>query len=387
MKCLFCNSEIPDDSIYCPECGKIQEKPQNTSAAAFCPNCGSGLEPGSIFCSECGTRVDGQPEQPKTAPQTVPQQSTASLGNVSQVPGAAPPKGKGHIVVLVFLAIALAIVALIVFAVKSIFFPSPEADQPASQEIEEYLLEEDSPLEEGTSVNEEEVDLSDVDYNLLENPDLTLEGMVKTAKNGGKVLQWKNELTFYGQNETGERILMEDTANAYIDSSILPDGFLDTISANNQVSIKGSLHFSGNDLYISPIYVYDSDGNDMVAAFLDAKAKADAAAKSAPAPKADTGSDYILPQSSSRLLTRSDISGLSLQEINYAKNEIYARHGRLFKSNELQSYFDSKSWYNGTIDPDSFSQSLLSDVEKKNAEYLSDVEFSMNPDGYQLDAH
>lgn len=214
---------------------------------------------------------------------------------------------------------------------------------------------------------------------------------MKTAKSGGKVLQWKNELTFYGQNESGERILMEDTTNAYIDSSILPEGFLDTVSANNQISIKGSLHFSGNDLYISPIYVYDSDGNDMVAAFLDTKSKAAARANSNSGSGRNSGSsgnsDYVLPQSSSRLLGKSDISGLSLQEINYAKNEIYARHGRLFKSDELQTYFNSKSWYNGTISPDSFSESLLSDVEKKNVEYLSDIEFGMSPGGYQLDAH
>lgn len=36
--------------------------------------------------------------------------------------------------------------------------------------------------------------------------------------------------------------------------------------------------------------------------------------------------DYILPQSASYLLTESDIEGLDIREINYAKNEIYARH-------------------------------------------------------------
>ncbi len=98
-----------------------------------------------------------------------------------------------------------------------------------------------------------------------------------------------------------------------------------------------------------------------------------------------TNSDYILPQSTSRLLSSDDISELSLREINYAKNEIYARHGRMFHSSELQNYFNSKSWYHGTIDPDSFGESLLSDIEKRNAEFLATTEFSMNPNGYQLD--
>ena len=55
-------------------------------------------------------------------------------------------------------------------------------------------------------------------------------------------------------------------------------------------------------------------------------------------PKKD--SEYIIPDSNSRYLTESDISGLSLQQLNYAKNEIYARRGRKFDSVELQEYLE-----------------------------------------------
>lgn len=99
--------------------------------------------------------------------------------------------------------------------------------------------------------------------------------------------------------------------------------------------------------------------------------------------------DYILPNSNAAYLTQADLAGMTIQEINYAKNEIYARHGRRFKSQELTNYFTSKSWYQGTYDPDDFdahySASVLNDYEKKNAELLRQVEFSMNPNGYQLD--
>ena len=101
--------------------------------------------------------------------------------------------------------------------------------------------------------------------------------------------------------------------------------------------------------------------------------------------------EYILPESNSRYLTDSDIEGMSLREINYAKNEIYARHGRKFTSEELQTYFDSKSWYTGKYDPadfdENYSSSTLNNYEKKNAEFLSDKEFSIEPNGYQLDAN
>ena len=100
---------------------------------------------------------------------------------------------------------------------------------------------------------------------------------------------------------------------------------------------------------------------------------------------------YILPESNTRYLTEKDIEGLSLREINYAKNEIYARHGRKFKSQELQTYFNSKSWYEGKYDPTDFdknySSSVLNTYEKKNAEFLSDKEFAIDSKGYQLDAN
>lgn len=94
--------------------------------------------------------------------------------------------------------------------------------------------------------------------------------------------------------------------------------------------------------------------------------------------------DYILPDSGTRLLTDSDVEGLSLQQINYAKNEIYARHGRKFNSRELQDYFNSKSWYNGTIDPDDFTDGMLSSIEQQNVQFLSEKEYEIDPNGYSL---
>lgn len=364
MKCQYCNTEIPDDAVFCPECGKPTEKSETENT--YCPNCGKELEPGAIFCPECGFHAAVQEEPPEPQERELP-----------PVQNPVQPKGKGHIVILVFILVAAAIVALIALAVKVFLFGGRSGipDIMNESQIQNYL---ESDEETEAAENDEEADLSDVDYNLLENDQLSLEGIIKTAKNGGRVLQWKEPVTFYGSNASGERILMKDTKNAYIDNTVLPDGFLDTISANKQIAINGILYFNENNLYISPLYVYDSSGNDMVAEYYDSKNKVTAE---------NSNSDYILPQSSSRLLDSSDISGLSLQEINYAKNEVYARHGRRFKSAELQNYFNSKSWYNGTIDPDSFNEGMLSDVEKKNVEYLREVEFGMAPNGYQLDAH
>ena len=106
-------------------------------------------------------------------------------------------------------------------------------------------------------------------------------------------------------------------------------------------------------------------------------------------PEDTVNSEYIIADSATRLLTNSDIQGLTVRELNYAKNEIYARHGRKFDSQELRNYFESKSWYVGKYDGSSFdanySDQFLSDIEKRNAEFLKDAENSAQIGGYQLD--
>lgn len=104
--------------------------------------------------------------------------------------------------------------------------------------------------------------------------------------------------------------------------------------------------------------------------------------------KADS-KEYVCPTSNSALLTDADIKGLSSQELNYAKNEIYARHGRMFDSQELQDYFNSKSWYKGIYSASDFdanySGSLLTEVERKNVEFLRNAENNASTGGYELD--
>ncbi len=99
-----------------------------------------------------------------------------------------------------------------------------------------------------------------------------------------------------------------------------------------------------------------------------------------------TDGDYIISDSDSRELSEKDIESLTLKELNYAKNEIYARHGRIFESRELNDYFQSKSWYKGTVNPEDFSEDVLTEAEKKNVILLKEKELAIDPAGYPLDA-
>ncbi len=81
--------------------------------------------------------------------------------------------------------------------------------------------------------------------------------------------------------------------------------------------------------------------------------------------------DYVFMDSSKRLLTEEDLEGLTDEELRIGRNEIVARHGRRFSDKDLQEYFDSKSWYKGTVEADDFDRKVkLSDIENENMEFI-----------------
>lgn len=84
------------------------------------------------------------------------------------------------------------------------------------------------------------------------------------------------------------------------------------------------------------------------------------------APKSSSGTDssYVIPGSDSNLITEQQLSSMDAATIRLARNEIYARHGLIFKSSDLQEYFSKKSWYHGTVS--NAAQISLNQTEKKN---------------------
>ncbi len=90
--------------------------------------------------------------------------------------------------------------------------------------------------------------------------------------------------------------------------------------------------------------------------------------------------DFVFPDSGMREIDVEELYDLSKEQCDIARNEIYARHGRKFKNEELQEYFNSKSWYEPKYEPDSFPESLLNQYEKKNAGMILQYE---KKKGYQ----
>ena len=85
--------------------------------------------------------------------------------------------------------------------------------------------------------------------------------------------------------------------------------------------------------------------------------------------------DYILANSGTKLLTNDDIKGMSKHDLALARNEIYARHGRKFQTEEYSKYFSGKSWY--SINPNynySDDDSNLNSIEVKNVQFILNAE-------------
>ena len=69
--------------------------------------------------------------------------------------------------------------------------------------------------------------------------------------------------------------------------------------------------------------------------------------------------------------TLQDLSILDSYGLKITRNEIFARHGRMFNDQELQEYFKRQQWYVPQIAANDFDTSCLNEVEKYNVNLIS----------------
>ena len=62
--CAKCGSALPEEAVFCPNCGSKVERP------CKCASCGFILDSDAVFCSNCGSKVESMQRQ--NAPDSVP---------------------------------------------------------------------------------------------------------------------------------------------------------------------------------------------------------------------------------------------------------------------------------------------------------------------------
>ena len=79
---------------------------------------------------------------------------------------------------------------------------------------------------------------------------------------------------------------------------------------------------------------------------------------------------YLIANSHKEYLSEESVSKYSKEYLRFARNEILARHGRVFEDKNLQNYFKNTTWYQ----PDKNAKIQLNDYEKANLSLMKNAE-------------
>lgn len=77
------------------------------------------------------------------------------------------------------------------------------------------------------------------------------------------------------------------------------------------------------------------------------------------------------PEASDKIITDSVLYDLSSEELKIMRNEIFARHGFIFKPGSVNDYFNKQSWYTPKL---SNVETLLTNIEKDNIKKIKNWE-------------
>ena len=153
--------------------------------------------------------------------------------------------------------------------------------------------------------------------------------------------------------------LLQKPPSTETTSGSIPELTASSETASIPVSVDTSGQIPSTDTYVERFQSAEHD-ND--------------AEETAPQATSHANEDYILPHSADTLLTETDLIGLTTDELAYARNEIYARHGRMFITQKYQDYFNGKSWYEPKYTPEKFdtlTSALMTSLEITNATFIS----------------
>ncbi|WP_394692600.1 YARHG domain-containing protein [Hyphobacterium sp.] len=79
--------------------------------------------------------------------------------------------------------------------------------------------------------------------------------------------------------------------------------------------------------------------------------------------------DYIWPETARVYVDPADVVSLSPEMMRLARNEIFARHGRIFVSEDLQAFFGARDWYRPIT-----GEPQLSEIEAANVRLIHSIE-------------
>lgn len=339
-----------------------------------CNVCGEWLDADARFCEFCGAQLEEKKEeQPKEQPKERPvEQPKEQPKERTKERPEDKPKEKSR--AYYYLAIGCGVLVILLF-MKTVLFGKKQPERDYAAETQTFIERETETEEEyiiSQWVTEKEVrkeEEPEADIDAVHNRNCRISGLFfYTDSMDAPVLVLDDLVSLYVNSTDGEQVYYGAVSQICFGTCAIGKKKLKKYN-NVKVDVTGSLWAEDDVVYV--------DVQELSGELPETEKETET--------EYGKDRDYILPESDSKYLTEADIAGLTLKEINYAKNEIYARHGRKFDSAELRRYFKSKEWYDPRIDPDDFSVKVFNSYEKKNTEFLAAKEESMQRGGYKLD--
>lgn len=380
----------------------------------FCPKCGNKLEGNEKFCNVCGFNLLEESDDVSRSEQIEkPNVIATPIQQEENKPNRKQKKiliGAGAIVVI--------LVLLSVLGNMGSSNETDSSDAVSESSVGSEVETKDSELDESeTLVEEQETEAISETVRLLEHFGENLDprfSMTDEQKNfidthlnifptAADNMDALSSLLDYSldyshliknpQSYVGKLAYINGTVTQIIEEKI-PDSDLGFITRINMVDGDGNFYFVyyiGNSTSLvenAPIQVnampieYSSyknlnDEGVLTLVMLAATVETYDTSWAAGSDEPDYGweeEQYVFPGSDYRWYSERELEGYPKETLRLGRNEIYARHGRIFEAEDLKQYFESKSWYHGYLTADEFDDSVLNQYERDNLELFKRME-------------
>ena len=383
MKCIECGREIEDNKKFCKYCGApVKQNNALDEKLVFvkkCQGCGATLKPGVAFCTQCGTPV-----------------SKTANSNVSVPEKVDKPKKGGNKVGRI--SIVIIIIAILLIGFTGYYFANQYGLLKESKEKVETTSEiatdtQISSEDETTSEEEAVTIMPGADDTIdVENLVLEIRSKYDKIKNGissnayDAVMVDDGIMAYADQNKIISIVVRKDYDYSNYTKYFYYDGD-DLIFAYYEGDDSHRLYFDNEKLYRWR-YCADASNNSKATNYdqenttkyrrweTDAlndsnqfKSLCDEALENGVGTQ-----DYILAGSDMRYVSKSELKDFTADQCKLARNEIYARHGRIFDDDFLRKYFSSKDWYSPSIVAADFKESMLNEYEIANRDLIVEYE-------------
>ncbi|MCC8181643.1 MAG: YARHG domain-containing protein [Clostridiales bacterium] len=380
MNCPYCCRETDDNAVFCTKCGRRIPR---------CPTCGEVITAKIRFCTKDGTPIPEEltrelpdlegaaawestqkwsaPEETAgyQSPTQSDQQTATQTGSRFQAGEETPKKSNGTLpLIIIAVVVVLAIVLAAVLWANGMLNGSDSQDEEENQtsivdeetevpeaDSEANAEEDEDPEDALTDETAEPEEAVQIDVSLTTNEISLYEGMTcQIIGENADQVSWSYSVPGIVTVD-GSGQLMARAAGTTVATATGPNGETDSVKVT--------------------VLAVETEEEQEPEETEDAEDAEDAEVT-------DVSGDYVLPNSSSEYISESDLYGLTEWECRIARNEIYARYGVIFTKPEVIEYFESKSWYQGTILLADFSTSEFNDYEVKNLEVIVAYEKKMN---------